>query len=77
MVNLKYIMYDSGEFVVFTKNTMHCDVTILGRNPVSAGFLVGLPDVGFKCTGDSETLGLRCRDEDTEIINTALNNTEW
>ena len=65
-------MYETGEFVIFPHHVVHADAGILGRIPVSAGFIIGLPGEGLRCTGDSETLELKCRDEDTDIINKAF-----
>ena len=72
MCNLKYIVFDTGEFVVFSKHIMHADIFVSGHKPVSAGFVVGLPGDKFKCTGRSESLDLNCRDEDTDLINKAF-----
>jgi hypothetical protein len=72
MSRIKYIMFDDNSFVIFSSIIVHSDIRT-DKVPVSAGFLVALPcEGGFVCAGESDSLGLKAREEDTEIINRDL-----
>jgi hypothetical protein len=72
MCKLKYIIFDDESFAVFPARVPHSAITAWDRIPIAAGMLVGMPGEGFTCAGDSATLGLKCREEDTKLINKAF-----
>ena len=72
---LKYIMFDTGEFVVLPEHVSHSSVRLMDRKPVSAGFfrldLIVDGDsirLEVKVRGESESLHLESREDDARVI---------
>lgn len=78
--SMKYITFNSGEFVVLPKSQSHKDVVLSGRVPVSAGFLElhftpkmdGSLRLSVKVWGYSESLGLDADERDALVIHTFI-----
>lgn len=76
MDRLKYVMFDDSEFLIFPAGMSH-DSVVNGRKPVSAGYVTLSYDEDTKrirayCRGDSFTLSLKAREEDSEIVTRGL-----
>ncbi len=61
----------ASEALYAIRDQMHDDWKRERRTPVSAGF-VSMSAKGIICHGDSESLGLRARDQDSQILCTQL-----
>jgi hypothetical protein len=85
-MKLKYILTKSGAFVIFHPVTAHNDMARgLYGEPISAGFCYidittpkpeeyKAPTLSIRCFGESISMKLKSRPEDSEIITKALNN---
>lgn len=68
----KYVIY---EFFPYTfpgqvNHRLFADnLNMIRRRIESAGFVALLPDGSFHCFGESESLGIKSRPEDSEIFN--------
>lgn len=71
----KYVITSGGEIIVFTELIQHKE--FVRFNPVSAGFIsFGVNKVGnptCTCYGESISLKLKSREEDTDIAKRQLN----
>ena len=72
-MKMKYVIFSMNGIevpVIFTGLTAHSYMTekLSDWKPVSAGF-VSLTEDGLIAYGDSVTLGISSREEDTQIIN--------
>ncbi len=75
MNQMKYIIVDNGQWdapVIFDEGVQHFNMAqnVPGK-VIAAGFIRWTPD-GLECYGDSVSLGIASRPEDTEIINKML-----
>ncbi len=72
MRKMKYIVMDNGQWdapVIFDEAVQHFEmVGYLSGTLLSAGFVVFTP-TGLECYGESISLGVKARPEDTELIN--------
>lgn len=85
-MKLKYILDDYGNFALFSEVNSHIDMAKgFYRKPVSAGFCHlnvayndGKSEIKYRveCHGQSVSLNLKSRGEDTKIISDKLNNEE-
>jgi len=67
MLIKKYIRTEEG-FILFPENYNHAQVAMgTGRSVISAGFIVSHHG-GLHCTGESLSLGIKSRAEDTELL---------
>ena len=66
----KYTIFKDGRVDIFSKNEIHC-FRADRKNVISAGFWDG-----EKAYGESTTLGVKSRPEDTEIIINNINNNK-
>ncbi len=75
MKKMKYIIVDNGQWdapVIFDEFTQH--FTVAANTPgkvIAAGFIRWTPD-GMECYGESISLGVKARPEDTKMINKML-----
>ena len=76
----KYIIFKSlNTPILFPETLSHADIASkIGLEPISAGFWVVTPSsngsgVKYEAFGESFTLGLKSREEDTEILNRYFN----
>jgi hypothetical protein len=68
---MKYVMFDTGEFVIIPDSQCHKDVILPGRTPISAGFLTMKHCEGkfvFEAYGGSESMCLRASEKDARVI---------
>ncbi|MFA5036146.1 MAG: hypothetical protein WC479_03125 [Candidatus Izemoplasmatales bacterium] len=63
---MKYIIFNNKYPVLFSDEVTHCDVSIEGMKPTSAGHFK------IKTFGVSESLGLSSRPEDGKLISMLL-----
>ena len=73
----KYVMFGNGSFLLISKMTGVEHSVLAGfnqgaHNAVSAGFLYPNNDGTLQSYGQSISTGLKCRDEDGDIITQAL-----
>lgn len=73
MLGMKYVVYDDDSFSIFPQIINHNDMRIMGKSPVSAGFLIIRKCEGERidvsCGGESLSLGLKSNGKiDEEII---------
>ena len=75
MEGMKYVVYSDDTFSIFPPTLNHSDMRVMGKTPVSAGFVridkVSDESDAIKvaCYGDSVSLGLKSRHhEDEEVI---------
>lgn len=75
MKKMKYIIVDNGQWeapVIFDEATQHYTMAqnVFGE-VVAAGFVVFRPE-GLECYGESISLGIESRPEDSKLINKML-----
>lgn len=88
MDNLKYIIDSDKDFVIFSPTINHSDMVMgfgYGSKAISAGFCQLITEevinrngmreeeIRVKCFGESISLGIKSRDEDSEIITKRIN----
>lgn len=79
-MNIKYIVFDTGlchMIVVFPGVAQHRDFRDLPWEVVSAGFVKQLDDGSWQCYGESISLGVKSRPEDTALANRQLGMEDW
>jgi len=70
---MKYVITEYKNFAIFSKTTNHSEIGIeLFGKPISAGFC-HFENGKIKCYGESISLGLKSREEDSDIINEKFN----
>lgn len=75
--DLKYIRFSSG-FITFAEPTMHKEIRY-DEKPISAGFYyltVFEGEIIAKCYGDSVSLNLKGKPEDSELLTRQLKG-QW
>lgn len=75
---MKYVIFQDNKTglmqpVIFGEHTTHSDASIVNAKPISAGFFY-IKGSGFTVTGESESLGLKSRPEDAELLKLVLMN---
>jgi hypothetical protein len=75
---MKYIIFDTGQSVIFPPTIQHDEMVTKGRKPKTAGqcmlFAEG-SNVTVSCFGGSTTLGIESSPkEDAEIISEMINS---
>lgn len=72
MFKTKYITFDNGlidTIIVFPEFTQHSHISIHHSNILGAGFIDIMEDGSWKCFGESISLNVKSRPEDTKIAN--------
>lgn len=76
MKQTKYIVFEDDhgleDIIIFSELQQHANILRLGLTPVSAGF-IEITSESLHCYGDSISLNLKSRPEDTKIAKRALN----
>ena len=69
-MRLKYIITEANGFAMFSPESTHANVARgMEGKPVSAGFcIIDFEENKVRCYGESVTLKLKSRDEDSDII---------
>ena len=74
-IKTKYIVTNTGEIIIFPGLLQHSEFKCF--NPISAGFIsFGVNEQGnpsCTCYGESVSLGLESREEDTQMAKRQLN----
>ena len=65
---MKYIIFDSKYPVIFPDEVIHCEIKLSLYPPTSAGEIVLTSYKGVCCFGESGSLGLKSKKEDSLLI---------
>lgn len=70
MKKMKYVIFNDDTFVIMPSSRNHSDAKQIGI-PKSAGFC-SIGKNGFICYGESVSLNLKSKEDDSFILNMAL-----